>query len=406
MNSINKEERKYTDLSLDTDTVNLNFGPQHPATHGTLRIEMVLEGETVVKATPHIGFLHTGFEKLAEHLSYNQFITLSDRMNYLSPLCNNIGYAYAAEKLFDQKITEKCEYVRTLLYELARIADHLVCIGTAALDLGAFTVFLYFFQQRELLYDLFTIATGTRLTTSYTRIGGMMNELPPEFYDGVKDWIKGFPPVYAEVEKLLNHNKIWHDRTRDVGTIDKEMAVNAGLTGPALRASGIPWDQRKNMPYSIYEELDFDIPVGDRGDAFDRYWVRMIEIQESIKMVQQCMDKMPEGSVNVDDPKVILPPKNDVYNSIEGLIHHFEITMENRGIEPPVGEIYSCTEAPNGELGFFISSDGTRNPYRLSVRPPSLFNYQIFPELLEGNMLSDSVAILGSLNIIAGELDR
>ncbi len=399
-------ENKKNSLDLDTERVNLNFGPQHPATHGTLHIEMELEGETVVKAIPHIGYLHTGFEKLGEHLSYNQWITLSDRLNYLSPLCNNIGFARACEKLFDIEVTKKCEYVRILLYELTRIADHLVCVGTAVMDLGAMTVFLYFFEAREILYELFALATGARLTTSYTRIGGMMRELPDEFYDGVKKFMADLPKVMNEVETLLNRNKIFIERTRDVGVIDGETAINYGLTGPCLRASGVSWDLRKNSPYSCYEDFDFDVPVGERGDVYDRYWVRMEEMRQSMRIVEQCMEKMPDGKVNLDDPKIILPDKDQVYNSIEGLIHHFEITMENRGIKPPVGEIYDATECPNGELGFYIVSTGERNAYRLRVRPPSLINYQAFPYMLEGGMLSDSVAILGSLNVIAGELDR
>ncbi|MFC1563807.1 NADH dehydrogenase (quinone) subunit D [candidate division KSB1 bacterium] len=405
MNKTEAEKAKNS-LDLETEQVTLNFGPQHPATHGTLHVEMVLEGETVVKAIPHIGYLHTGFEKLGENLSYNQWITLSDRMNYLSPLCNNIGFAMTVEKLFDLEVTKKCEYVRILLYELTRISDHLVCVGTAAMDLGAFTVFLYFFEMREWLYTLFELATGARLTTSYTRIGGMMRELPDEFYVGVKKFVKDFHPVVKEVETLLNRNKIFIERTRDVGVIDGETAINYGLTGPCLRGSGVSWDLRKNAPYSCYEDFDFDIPVGERGDVYDRYWVRMEEMKQSVKIVEQCIEKMPEGRVNIDDPKVILPDKGEVYNSIEGLIHHFEITMENRGIKPPVGEVYDATESPNGELGFYLISTGGRNPYRLRVRPPSLINYQVFPYMLEGGMLSDSVAILGSMNIIAGELDR
>ena len=391
---------------LETETVTISMGPQHPATHGTLRLQIDLDGETILKVVPHLGYLHTGFEKLAEHLTYNQFITLSDRMNYLSPLNNNIGFAIACEKLFGIKVTKKCEYVRVLMAELSRIADHLVSIGTAALDLGAFTAFLYFFEQREKLYDLFKIAAGTRLTTSYTRIGGMMRELPDEFFEPAREFLVKFPSVFKEVDTLLTRNKIFLGRTRNIGVIDGEEAINYGLTGPCLRASGVPWDIRKSEPYSSYEDFDFDIPVGDRGDAYDRYWVRMEEINQSLIIVKQALENLPEGSVNIDDPKIILPDKKDVHNNMEELIHHFMITMEHKGIRPPEGEIYSSTESPNGELGFYIVSDGTNNPYRLRVRPPSLNNYQVLPMMLKGKMLSDSVAVLGSLNIIAGELDR
>lgn len=401
---IDSPEKK--DTTPETETVTLSMGPQHPATHGTLRLQLDLDGETIVKVVPHIGYLHTGFEKLAEHLTYNQFITLSDRMNYLSPLNNNIGFAIACEKLFDIKVTKKCEYVRVIMGELSRIADHLVSIGTAALDLGAFTAFLYFFEQREKLYDLFKIATGTRLTTSYTRVGGMMRELPEEFFPQANEFLEKLPSVIKEVDTLLTRNKIWIGRTRDIGVVDGEEAINFGLTGPCLRGSGIPWDIRKNEPYSSYDDFDFDIPVGDRGDAYDRYWVRMEEMNQSRLIVRQALDNLPEGSVNIDDPKVILPGKQDVYNNMEELIHHFMITMEHKGIKPDAGEIYSSTESPNGELGFYIASDGTNRPYRVHVRAPSLANYQVLPKMLEGSMLSDSVAVLGSLNIIAGELDR
>ncbi|MFC1557573.1 NADH-quinone oxidoreductase subunit D [candidate division KSB1 bacterium] len=396
----------FLDQDLDTDEVTLNFGPQHPATHGTLRIELLLEGETVKRAIPHIGYLHTGFEKLAEHLNYNQFITLSDRMNYLSPLNNNIGFALAVEKLLDIDVTDRCKYVRVLLCELTRISDHLVSIGTAAMDLGAFTVFLYFFEKREILYDIFEMITGTRLTTSFTRIGGMMNDISDDAIDAIRKFIQEIPPVIKDVETLLNKNKIWIGRTRDIGVIDAEEAMDFGFTGPCLRASGISWDLRKKEPYLVYDRLDFDIPVAENGDVYDRYWVRMEEMKESLKMCSQVLDELPGGPINIDDPKIILPSKDDVYGSMEALIHHFEITMEHRGLRPPKGEIYSATEVPNGELGFFIVSDGTQRPYRVRVRPPSLINYQAFPKMLEGGMLSDSVACLGSLNIIAGELDR
>ncbi len=406
MAKIQEEPDVFIDQDLETEKVILNFGPQHPATHGTLRLELELEGETVIRVTPHVGYLHTGFEKLAENLNYNQFITLSDRMNYLSPLNNNIGFAMAVEKLLDIETTERCKYFRVLLAELSRISDHLVSVGTAALDIGAFTVFLYLFRERERLYEIFEMITGTRLTTSFTRVGGMMRDLDDESVEAIKVFLKAMPGVLDEVETLLNRNKIWIGRTRDIGVVDAEEAISYGLTGPCLRASGVPWDLRKNEPYLVYGDLDFDIPVGENCDVFDRYWVRMEEMKQSMSLCYQVMDKMPEGPVNIDNPKIILPPKNDVYNSMESLIHHFEITMEHKGFSGPKGEVYLGTEAPNGELGFYIVSDGTHRPYRVRVRPPSLINYQVFGKMLEGSMLSDSVACLGSLNIIAGELDR
>lgn len=391
---------------LQTEHVTLNFGPQHPATHGTLRVIMELDGEIVLKAIPDIGYLHTGFEKLGENLSYNQFITVTDRMNYLSPLNNNIGFAIACEKLFGIEVPKRAQYVRVIMAELSRIADHLLSVGAQALDLGAFTAFLYFFQEREKLYDLFEMVTGARLTTSYTRIGGLFRDVPQNFDQEVRKFLKHLPSVIKEVEDLLNANQIFIGRTKGVGVISGKDAINYGLTGPVLRASGVVRDIRKIEPYSSYEEFDFEIPVGEMGDVYDRYLVRMEEMHQSMRIVEQALNRLPEGPVDIYDTKHRLPPKNEVYHTMEGLIHHFEVTMENRGIKPPLGEVYSCTEAPNGELGFYIVSSGERFAYRIRVRPPSLLNFQVFPFLLEGGMLSDSVAVMGSLNIIAGELDR
>ncbi len=394
------------DLDIQTEILVLNFGPQHPSTHGTLRIVMELSGEVAVKATPVIGYLHTGFEKLSEHLDYNQFICVTDRMNYLSPLNNNIGFAIAVEKLLGIEVPKRAQYIRVIMAELSRISDHLLSIGAQALDLGAFTVFLYFYEEREKLYDLFEWAAGSRLTTTYTRIGGLMRDLPEGFEDAVKKFCKDLPKVIKEVEILLNRNKIWLGRTRDVGVVSGEEAVNYGLTGPCLRAANVEWDIRKAEPYSSYDEFEFDIPVGENGDVYDRYLVRMEEMCQSMRIIEQAIEKLPGGPVDIDNPKVRIPKKDDVYNTMEGLIHHFEIFMKNRGFIPPVGEVYSSTEVPNGELGFFIVSDGGRCPYRVRIRPPSLVNYQVFPMMMEGRMLSDAVAILESLNIIAGELDR
>ena len=392
---------------LQGEILELSFGPQHPATHGTLQIVMELDGEKVLNVEPHIGFLHTGFEKLAEHMSYNQFVTVTDRMNYLSPLSNNIGFSLAAEKLFGIEIPKRGQYIRVLMSELSRIADHLVSIGTAAMDLGSTTVFLYGFREREKLYDLFEWATGARLTTSYTRVGGLMADLPEDFPDAVLKWVKQFPKTIDEIEKLLNHNRIFQDRTYNIGVISKEDVVKYSLTGPVARASGINYDMRKDLPYSSYEDFEFEVPVGENGDAFDRYLVRMEEMRQSLGIVKQVLANLPDGDVNIDpDSKLTLPGKDEVYTTIEGLIHHFEVTMENRGILPPVGEVYMGTESPNGELGFYIISNGKREPYRVRIRPPSFINYTIFKKLMKGAMFSDIVSNLGSLNIIAGELDR
>ena len=399
---------RVTEQPIETDKMVLNFGPQHPSTHGTLRIIMELEGETVKKATPEIGFLHSGFEKLGEDLDFNQYITITDRMNYLSPLCNNVAYALAAEKLMDLKVSKRTEYIRVLMCELSRIADHLLNVGMLAVDLGALTAFLYGFRLREDIYDLFEIATGTRLTTSYTLVGGLMRDIPDGYDKAVIKVLDETVEVTNEIETLLNKNRIWQDRTKDIGSISKEDAISYGISGPMARASGIDWDIRVNEPpYSSYEEFDFDVAIALNGDVFDRYLVRMEEIRQSIKICRQSLDKMPTGDVSIDpDLGFSLPPKDEVYNSIEGLIYHFEVTMPNRGMTPPVGEAYVPTESPNGELGFYIVSDGTRTPYRVRTRPPSLMNYSIFSKLIEGHMLSDVPAILGSINVIAGELDR
>ncbi len=392
---------------LETDRMILNFGPHHPATHGTLRIIMELEGETVVKATPEIGYLHSGFEKLGEDLDFNQYITITDRMNYLSPLCNNVAYALSAEKLMDLEVSKRTEYIRVLMCELSRIADHLLNVGMLAVDLGAMTAFLYGFRVREDIYDLFEIATGTRLTTSYTLVGGLMRDIPEGFEKAVQKVLEEVEDVANDIETLLNKNRIWHDRTKNIGIISKEDAITYGISGTMARASGIDWDIRVNESYSIYEDFDFDVAIALNGDVFDRYLVRMEEIRQSIKICRQSLDRMPTGNVIIDpDFGFSLPPKDEVYNSIEGLIYHFEVTMPNRGMTPPIGEAYVPTESPNGELGYYIVSDGNRTPYRVRTRPPSLMNYSIFSKLIEGHMLSDAPAILGSINVIAGELDR
>ena len=398
---------KVTDKKMKTERMVLNFGPQHPSTHGTLRIAMELEGETVMKGTPEIGYLHSGFEKLGEYLDYNQYITITDRMNYFSPLCNNVAYALVAEKLIGLDISKRTEYIRVLMCELSRIADHVLNVVMLAVDLGAVTPFFYGFKLREDIYDLFELATGTRLTTSYTLVGGLMRDIPEGFDKAVLKVLDNVDEVSKDIETLLSKNRIWQDRTKDIGVVSKDDAISYGLSGPMARASGIDWDIRVNEPYSRYDEFDFDVAIALNGDVFDRYLVRMEEIRQSVKICRQVLDNMPEGDVMIDpDLGYSLPPKDEVYNSIEGLIYHFEITMRNRGMTPPVGEAYVPTESPNGELGFYIVSDGGRSPYRVRTRPPSLINYSIFPKLIEGHMLSDAPAILGSINIIAGELDR
>jgi NADH dehydrogenase I D subunit len=388
------------------DTITLNFGPQHPATHGTLRMLMELSGENIVKLDPRPGYLHTGFEKLGEYYTFNQFVAVTDRMNYLSPLSNNIGFAEAGEKLLGITLPPRAQYIRVIQAELARIGDHLVNIGTHALDLGAFTVFLYGFRQREFIYDLFELSTGSRLTTSYTRIGGLARDFPEGHEEQLKQFCKQFMIVFGQIEGLLNHNKIFQDRTQGIGKIDGPTAINMGMTGPCLRASGVDYDIRKDEPYLVYGDLDFDVAIGTEGDVFERYLVRMEEMRQSIRIIEQCLAKMPKGPVNVDDHTIALPDKSSVYGSIEGLIHHFKLIMDHHGIKMPKGEIYSATEAPNGELGWYIVSNGEGVPYRVRVRPPSLVHFGMMPYLSEGGLIGDAVAILGSLNVIAGECDR
>lgn len=393
----------------DQERMQLNFGPSHPATHGTLRLLLELEGERIVDCVPEIGYLHHGFEKLGERHTYNQAVTITDRMNYLSPMNNNLAYILSVERLFNIQVTRRAQYLRVILAELSRIMDHLVCIATHAMDLGAFTVLLYFMRERENIYNIFELLTGTRLTISYLRVGGFNRDrdIPENFFPYLHKMVSGVAKTIDEVDRLLSHNKIYLNRTRQVGVISKEDAKRYGITGPCLRASGIAWDLRVNHPYSAYEDFTFDIPVGEIGDVYDRYLVRMEEMRQSLAIIQQAAANFPPGEINVDaDFKVVLPGKDEVYGSIEGLIHQFEIIMQNRGARAPQGEAYVPTEAPNGELGFYIISNQGNGPYRFRVRPPSFYNFQIIPLLLRGRLLSDAVSVLSSLNIIAGELDR
>ncbi len=387
----------------------VNFGPQHPATHGTLRTVIELDGEIVVKMTPEIGYLHSGFEKLAEYRTYNQVVTITDRMNYLSPLSNNVGFAVAVEELMGLKVTPRCAAIRVAMCELSRIADHIVSIGLQAMDLGAFSVMLWTFIEREKLYDIFEAVTGARLTTSYTRVGGLFRDVPPDFEDLCRNFMAKCGKTIDDIEDVLNQNKIFVDRTKGIGAISREDAVSFGLSGPLLRSCGVKRDLRKDRPYLGYEQYAFEVAQAEGGDVWSRYRVRVQEVRESMKIVDQVLKAMPPGPINVDDPRVALPAK-DAFNKpqggMEGLIYHFKNYMFGHGVCPPKGEIYSATEAPNGELGFYLVSDGTQRPWRMRVRPPSLYNYQAFPRMCEGKLLSDSVAVLSSLNIIAGELDR
>jgi NADH-quinone oxidoreductase subunit D len=384
----------------------INMGPQHPSTHGVLQLVLELDGEIVRKATPHIGFLHRGVEKLSEHRTYHQIIPLTDRLDYLAPMSNNLGYVLAVEKLLGitELIPERAQRIRVLLTELTRLKSHLVWLATHALDIGAMTVFLYCFRERECITDIYEKVSGARMTASYFRVGGLSVDLPDGIEQEIREFVESMPGHIDEYEGLLTGNKIWQKRTIGVGRISAEAAVDIGLTGPALRGSGVDWDLRRDNPYSGYEDYDFDVPVSETGDTFGRYQVRLGEMRQACRIILQALDKLKPGPILADCPKVVLPPKKDVVNSIEGLIHHFKIISE--GFKPEEGEIYQAIEAPKGELGYYLISDGSSHPYRMKIRPPSFVNLQALPQMVEGSLLADVIATIGTLDIVLGEIDR
>ena len=382
----------------------INIGPQHPATHGVLRLVLELDGETVIKCTPHIGYLHSSFEKLGEYRTWNQVIPLTDRMDYLAPLIYNCAYAMAVEKLMGVEVTERCKVARVICMELDRIFSHLLWVGTTAIDIGAFTVFLYTFQERERIYDLHEALTGARITTSATRIGGMMADLPSGWVQAVRHFVDTLPRTLDEVETLLTHNNLWVGRNREIGIISGADAVNYGLTGPNLRASGVSYDVRRDRPYYDYETYDFDVVVGEHGDCYDRYLVRMEEIRQSLRILDQALERLPGGPMNVDDPRLILPGKTDAMADMESMIHHFKIVME--GVKAPVGESWYSVESSKGELGMYVVSDGGSKPVRWRVRGPSFINISALPKMVEGHLLSDVITVNASIDIVLGEIDR
>jgi NADH-quinone oxidoreductase subunit D len=432
----------------------LNVGPSHPAMHGVIRLIAELNGETVAKVEAEIGYLHRGFEKSCENSSWTQSIPYTDRLNYVSPLINNFGYCAAVEKLLGIQITERCSYIRVIMSEISRITDHLTCIAASAMELGAMTAFLYLMKAREYLYEIIEEVTGARLTIAYGRIGGIKADLPEGIGKRVEISLAKTEKEIHEVDKLLTRNRIFVDRTRDVGILTKEDAVSYSITGPMGRASGINYDVRKAFPYFVYDRVEFDIPLGERGDTYDRYLVRMEEMRQSMRIIRQCMKDIPSGPVNLkahsrtlesyelieraklghtagllnvnttveptlegsegsfhdgimaDDKRVVLPDKGDTYGNIEGLMNHFKIIMDNHGICPPAGETYFPVEGANGELGFFVASNGKDRPCRVRVRPPSFFSMAVLHKMIEGGMVADIVATFGSINMIAGELDR
>ncbi len=385
----------------------MNFGPQHPATHTTLRLVLKLDGERVVDAMPDIGYLHSGFEKLGEHLDFNQYVTVTDRMNYISPMANNVAWHMAVEKLLGIEVPPRCQYLRVIVAELARIADHLVCNGAMGLDTGAFTHFIYAFNPREPIFDIFEALCGARFTNSYTRVGGLMHDATDKTIGMIRDFLKQFPRTLDDMDRLLLKNRIFRDRTRGIGLLTHEEAINRSATGPIARASGVTRDVRKDEPYLCYEDFDFRMCCATEGDCFARYLVRMAEMRESLSILHQAVENLPSGPVNVDiGARTTIPDKGAVFTTIEGLISHFELLMSNRGFTVPEEEVYMATESANGELGFYIVGDGSDTAYRARCRPPSFIHFALFPHLIRGHTLSDVVAVLGSLNVIAAELDR
>ncbi len=382
----------------------INIGPQHPATHGVLRLVLELDGETVVRCIPHVGYLHCGFEKIGEYRQYTQIIPWTDREDYLNSVGNNIAFTLGAERLFGIEITPRCTVLRVIGMELSRIISHLVWLGTFCIDIGAFTPFLWSFQEREKVYTLLEGWVGARLTTSATRIGGMAADVPDGWTGGLAQFIRTFPRTLDEVERMLTRNAIWVGRTVGIGAMTAAEAINYGLSGPMARASGVAWDIRRDTPYLDYETYDFDIPVGTNGDVYDRYLVRMEELRQSTRILEQALDRLPDGPVNVSDHRVILPPKSRAMSDMESMIHHFKQVME--GARPPIGECYVAVESPKGEKGYYMVSDGTGKPVRWRIRPPSFVNLSAIPKMVEGHLLSDVIAINASIDIVMGEVDR
>ena len=395
---VTKEQGKFGDV------LTLNMGPQHPSTHGVLRLILDVDGETIVNATPDIGYLHRGVEKLAENRMYHQFIPLTDRLDYLASLSNNLAYCLAVEKFFDVAIPERASYLRVIFAELARISSHLVWLGTHALDMGAMTVFLYTFRERELLLDLFEIATGQRMTSSWIRIGGIREDVPEEFIKKAYEFTEMFNDKIKDYEGLLTKNRIWLQRTKGIGVLSKEDALNYGVSGPIMRGSGVKYDVRKFEPYCVYDRMDFEIPVFDEGDVYARYLVRLEEMRQSNRIVKQALDELPEGPIMTDDPRIGIPSHEEVHERMEALIRRFYLM--SKGFKPPKGDVYASIESTKGELGFYIVSDGSERPYRLKIRAPSFVNLGVVPLISKGYMIADMVSIIGSIDIVLGEIDR
>jgi NADH-quinone oxidoreductase subunit D len=386
------------------EIMELQMGPSHPASHGTIKFNLKLDGERIVDCDVEVGFLHRGFEKMCEQGTWTQCFPYTDRLNYASPCINNVGFALAVERLLGLDTTERCKYVRLIMSEVARIADHLTCLGMASSEVGATTVAFYMLEAREFLYDLIESVTGARLTVTWCRVGGMTHDLPADFNDRMKASFTRLDEVLSDCDKLLSRNRVFIDRMANVGKFPKEEAISYGLTGPLLRATGVSYDVRKAHPYLVYDRMEFEVPVGDRGDNYDRFNVRFQEMYQSKRIIEQALAALPEGPVTITDPKVVLPAKEKVYNSIEGLMNHFKLIME--GIHVPAGEVYQAVEGANGELGFYVVSDGSGRPYRVRVRPPCFLGMGALNKMLIGRMIPDIITTFGMINMIGGECDR
>ncbi len=389
---------------FQTDVMRMNMGPQHPSTHGVLRIKLELDGEKVLKAEPMIGYLHRGIEKLAETKRYNQVIPLLDRMDYLAAMCFNLGFVLAVEKLFDVQLPPRGQYIRVIMCEIARLASHCIWLGAHAMDVGAITVFLYTFRERELAYDIFEHICGQRMTVSYMRVGGLMNDMDDECVTMIKKYIETMKQRIEEYNRLLTKNPIWMDRTIGIGHMTAQECMDMNITGPCARGCGIDWDLRRDQPYSAYDQFEFEVPVYQAGDVYARYLQRIDEMRQSVRILEQAINRLPDGPFNVDNFKIILPPKELVKRDMEAMIHHFKLTID--GCKPPKGEIYMPTESPRGELGFYIQSDGSGKPYRMKVRNPTMINLQSLGRMCQGHFLADVVAVIGTLDVVLGEVDK
>jgi NADH-quinone oxidoreductase subunit D len=382
----------------------LNLGPAHPATHGTVRVVAELSGEKVIDSDVELGYLHRGFEKMSETVDYNQVMPYADRLNYVSPIINNVGWCMTVEKLLEIEVPKQAQYVRVIMSEISRLSDHLTCLGASAMELGAFTVMLYMMQAREYVWELIEEVTGARLTISYGRVGGLKADLPEGFPGRMKDTFTGVRRQLESCDRLLTRNRIFIDRMCDIATLTADEAIDYGLTGPLLRASGYNYDVRKAFPYSSYEDFDFEVPLGTKGDNYDRFLVRFAEMEQSMRICEQAIANMPGGPLSVDDPRIVLVPKDEVYSSIDGMINHFEMVIF--GVTPPAGDVYHAVEGGNGELGFYVVSDGTGKPYKAHVRAPSFIHMGVMRKLLQGANIADIVPTFGMINMIGGECDR